>query len=552
MSHSIVNGAVFTRPWVVELMLDLAGYVASANLVDAVAYEPAAGDGAFLVQMAARLITSCRNQQRPFTDCPDAIHAYELDAVSAEIAKRAVIRRLSELDVPSNTAKLLANTWVKTGNYLLEVGEQFTQGAIFAQGNTDYVIGNPPYIRLEDIPEQENVLYRNLFATMKGRADIYIAFYELALRQLKPGGVCSFICADRWMYNQYGEELRRFITSEYSVETVIEMHHAEAFATSVSAYPAITIIRRQPQGSAVVASANPGLDGIDIPALAQTIERIRSNGDKVIHMRGVRATRTEGWFNGNEPWPCTSPERLLLLKQLERNFPLLESDETGSRIGIGVATGADAIYLTHDHDIVESDRLLPIALTDDITTGVLRWSRHYLINPWDENGLVDLAKYPKLRAYYETHRPLLYKRHVAQRMERTWYRTIDRVDPALLHKHKLYIPDIKNTIHVVLDPGTTYPHHNLYYVTSEQWDLEILGALLMSNVGRFFVECYGVRMRGGYLRMQAQYLRRIRVPRPESINREQAQALTQAFQNRDVAGATHIAYELYGIDDIPE
>jgi adenine-specific DNA-methyltransferase len=50
----------------------------------------------------------------------------------------------------------------------------------------------------------------------------------------------------------------------------------------------------------------------------------------------------------------------------------------------------------------------------------------------------------------------------------------------------------------VLDNGETYPHHNLYFIQSDDWDLEVLGGLLMSTIGQFFVESYGVRMRGGY------------------------------------------------------
>jgi hypothetical protein len=121
----------------------------------------------------------------------------------------------------------------------------------------------------------------------------------------------------------------------------------------------------------------------------------------------------------------------------------------------------------------------------------------------------------------------------------------------LIERRKLYIPDIKNTIHPVLDEGETYPHHNLYFITSDGWDLEVLGALLLSDVGRFFVECYGVRMRGGYLRMQAQYLRRIRVPSPEQISTRQARQLKQAFRARDVKAATKAALDIYNINRIP-
>jgi len=62
---------------------------------------------------------------------------------------------------------------------------------------------------------------------MAGRADLYIGFYDRALNSLRPGGVCSYICADRWMLNQYGSELRRLVTSGFAVETVIELHRAD-------------------------------------------------------------------------------------------------------------------------------------------------------------------------------------------------------------------------------------------------------------------------------------------------------------------------------------
>ena len=70
----------------------------------------------------------------------------------------------------------------------------------------------------------------------------------------------------------------------------------------------------------------------------------------------------------------------------------------------------------------------------------------------------------------------------------------------------------------------------------------------MSAVGQFFIESYGVRMRGGYLRFQAQYLRRIRVPDPRTLSAMQSHSLRDAFRHRDRQRATQVALGLYGID----
>ena|GEM_PF-5627359 len=123
---------------------------------------------------------------------------------------------------------------------------------------------------------------------------------------------------------------------------------------------------------------------------------------------------------------------------------------------------------------------------------------------------------------------------------------------SLVSEPKLFLPDIKGRIHPVLDPGTTYPHHNLYVVRPGSWDIEVLGGLLLSAVAQFVIECYAVRMRGGHLRFQAQYLRRIRVPNPRDITPDQAAALRHAFRSRDEPVATRTALAIYGIDGIPD
>lgn len=532
------RGVVYTRPWVVELLLDLAGYLPERNLVDALAVEPAAGEGAFLVQMAERLVRSCARQERPLLDCLGAIVAYEIDEASAETARQAVVAALAPLDVPASTATALAESWVKTGDYLLDAHRL---------PKADYVVGNPPYIRLEGIPDDLASLYRDAYRTMQGRADLYVAFFEAALRQLKPGGVCAYICADRWLLNQYGAALRRFVTASFAVEAVVEMHNANAFDDDVSAYPAMTSIRRAAQNRTVVASIGPAAEGTSGHELATAL-LAAMRGEASAGLPGLTLAVVESWFTGTAPWPCGSPPRLALLRYLEERFELLESETTGTKVGIGVATGCDGVFITKDRGLVESSRLLPLAMAGDTVTGHLKWSGHFLVDPWNREGLVELSEYPKFRAYVETHRDALRRRHTARKSASGWYKTIDRVTHSLTGKRKLYIPDIKNRFNPVLDTGETYPHHNLYYIWSETWDLEVLGGLLLSAVGQFFIECYGVRMRGGYLRFQAQYLRRIRVPDPRSIATDQAANLIRAFRERDRALATRVAAEVYGLE----
>jgi adenine-specific DNA-methyltransferase len=527
----------------VDLILDLAGYRADEDLAARYAVEPSAGEGAFLVPMVQRLLASLTAHGRKLSDARESIRAYELDADSAARAVQLVGRELREHGVSTLGARKLAEGWVSVDDYLL---------ASPKDRRADLVVGNPPYVRYDDLPAQALSAYRRLYPAMVGRCDIYVGFIEAGLRQLKDGGVLGLICADRWMRSAYGAELRRMITSAFGVEAVIEMHDAPAFEDVVAAYPAVIVIRRAAQGTVTVASAGPAAGPLpDGGSLADTVTGLARG--RVDAVPGFAATMADRWFRGTAPWPSLQPRQLRLLQRLEARFGPLEDDLTGTKVGIGVATGADRVYITTDPDVAEPDRVLPLAMTADTRHGALHWSGHYLVDPWKRGGgLVNLADYPRLRSYLQGRREELEGRNIAKRNTRDWYRTIDRVHHELTTQPKLYFPDMKLTSNPVLDRGETYPHHNLYYLTSRAWDLEVLGGLLFSRVAQLFIEAYCVKMRGGTLRFQAQYLRRIRVPAPDTLPEDLRDRLRQAFRSRDADAATKAAIEAYGITDLAE
>ena len=77
--------------------------------------------------------------------------------------------------------------------------------------------------------------------------------------------------------------------------------------------------------------------------------------------------------------------------------------KANAKVGIGVATGNDSVFITKDAHLVEPSRLLKLALVRDICEGTMKWSGHYLVDPWNSDGLIDLDKYPRLQAYFEKH-----------------------------------------------------------------------------------------------------------------------------------------------------
>lgn len=314
-----------------------------------------------------------------------------------------------------------------------------------------------------------------------------------------------------------------------------------AFHSDVIAYPAIFVIGR----GKVRATRIARRPEISKPVLISLARQLTSCKRPKVGGPGEELTDLA---NGAQPWLLDSTDQLTLVRRLERDVPSIE--EAGCKVGIGVATGADKAFIgRYDELDVENDRKLPLATTRDILTGEVRWRGLDVVNPFSDTGvLVDLTHYPRLKRYLEERKDEIAMRHVARKAPANWYRTIDRIYPALATTPKLLIPDIKGDAHVVYEQGRLYPHHNLYFVTAQDWNLRALRAVLLSGIARLFVATYSTRMRGGYLRFQAQYLRRIRLPHWSSVSRDTMNALIDAVNTGDVTACNQAVFKLYNLN----
>lgn len=533
-SSGEAHGVVLTKPHVVDLILDLAGYTVDRDLAAMRLLEPACGHGAFLVPAVERLVKSAARHGHSLRQLGPAISAYDIEASHVGQARAAVVRTLEALGANKSDVTHLSLTWVAHGDFLLAPRPL----------RFDVVVGNPPYIRIEQLSPKVQEEYRRRYASLYDRADLYVAFIEHGLNLLAPKGVLSFICADRWILNKYGAPLRRMLAEHFKVTCYIDLHNASPFESEVIAYPSIFAISPGKTERVHVAT-------LATASAAECASVIRTMRGDAAPSAGITVAEYDSWFDGDDPWVLSSPAHLAVLRALEARFKPIEYLE-GTRVGIGVATGNDKVYIVGADADIEPGRLVPLVMRDDIEKGRIRDARRFVINTFGENGkMVDLDAYPRLKRYLNMHGAEIKKRHVAKKNAASWFRTIDRVYPELVHVEKLLIPDIAGSNEVVYDEGHYHPHHNLYFVTSDTWNTEALGGILSSKVALFFVWSYAVKMRGGYLRFQAQYLRRIRLPTPKDVGPTLLEDLRVAFRVRDFAALDQLALRVYGITELP-
>ncbi|AEE53379.1 Eco57I restriction-modification methylase domain-containing protein [Haliscomenobacter hydrossis] len=493
-SNGNQHGLVLTKPIVVNKMLDMVGYVPSRNLSSVRIVEPAAGDGAFAIPIITRLYESSLNFGFDFEKALLNVRLYEIDPTMAAALKCRIQEKLQVLTTS------VPETLIKIEDFLLS---NFLP--------CDIVIGNPPYVRHEKIPDQQKYLYRKKFRTFTHRSDLFIAFYEKGLRMLEDNGILSFICSNRWLKNQYGKNLREFIGNHFSLDEVIDLEHTSPFEEEVIAYPAITTIRK--------AFPKKETNYFRITDLCE-LEQFSSN----LTPNRTLNLQTSNWFSTKDTGQAHEKHLDSIVNQ-------------GFIIGIGVATGSDKVFIREDFkDFVENELLLPILTSKDLKGNQLNWSGNYILNPFTAKGsLIDLELYPKANDYFQSQKEILLQRHVSKKNPKHWYRTIDRISVDLAKKEKIILPDISGNSQLFIDRGNFYLHHNLYFITGKSYkELVLLASILMSDFVKKQLLELGNKMNGGYPRWQSQNLKKLRIPVISSMPKIAREKLFDAYHRSDI------------------
>ena len=97
----------------------------------------------------------------------------------------------------------------------------------------DVVIGNPPYINIENLPViTKNYLFEN-YQACKGRTDIYIAFLEKSISILNVKGIMSFILPYAFAMQKYGEKMREMLIESHNIREIVDASSYRIFENAV-------------------------------------------------------------------------------------------------------------------------------------------------------------------------------------------------------------------------------------------------------------------------------------------------------------------------------
>ena len=223
-------GQVFTPSYIVEEILDYANYINEATIERHI-IDNSCGDGAFLKVVVSRYCEESIRQGRPIKllkhDLETYIHGIDTD----EVAFNQCIINLDEV------AKSYGVKAVKWDLY-----NQSSLTMTKFNGKMDFVVGNPPYVRVHNLDSTYNEVKQFKFAN-GGMTDLYLAFFELGFKMLSPTGKLCYITPSSWLNSVAAENMRLYILQELNLVSLTDLGHFQAFENATT-YTIISLFEK--------------------------------------------------------------------------------------------------------------------------------------------------------------------------------------------------------------------------------------------------------------------------------------------------------------------
>ncbi len=226
-------GQVFTPPFIVSAMLDYCGYTGEGVLGKQI-IDNSCGNGAFLREVAQRYISAARAAGKSDSD------------TRAELA-RHIHGVDNDRQVYEECLTGLCDVAARNGLCAVEWDVRHADSLCVRDfdGKMDFVVGNPPYVRVHNLDDTYDEVKRFNFAN-GGMTDLYLAFFELGFAMLAPGGRLCYITPSSWLTSVAATNMRRHLTQSRTLAELTDLGHFQPFENAT----AYTVISLFEQGTA--------------------------------------------------------------------------------------------------------------------------------------------------------------------------------------------------------------------------------------------------------------------------------------------------------------
>lgn len=553
-------GQYYTPQYVVDYIIDNVGITRNSKILD-----PACGSGAFLIKAYDKLkllnqeyikrisekkkhnlseenFKKWQKEELPKLESENInrilarnIHGVDLNPESVELTKVNLWLRSIQKDTPLNKLEnniacgnsLISGTEDELRKYFgddweeqrpFDWEEEFSE--IMNGGGFDVVIGNPPYVRQEELSEIKSYLQKN-YEVYHSMADLFVYFFEREMDMLTEGGYFGMIVSNKWLRAGYGINLRNFI-SKFWIEKFIDFGDLRVFPDA-TIYPCIIILRK-------INKSNPKIQVCKMETLSfDSLESYVEKNQFSVNQNEL----------GEKEWSIQSANANQLLKKITSSGIELEK-YSNSRIYRGILTGLNEAFVIDEktklelisEDPASAEIIKPIISGSEIKRyGIFPKSKYLIFIPWHfplhkVNSVSGASKnaeilfkeqYPVIYNYLITYKEKLEKRnkvetgiryewYALQRCAATYYEEFE--------KPKIVWGNLATKASFAFDGSGFYVNAPAcIFPTSSKYVLGIMNSKLMS----YFLKSICAERRGGFIEQKPVYVSKIPIKQiPES------------------------------------
>ena len=447
------HGRFYTPDFIVNSILDLSGYYGS-EILKKHAIDNSCGDGAFLCKIVQRYCNEAVEQgysnESIRADLSNYIHGIEIDETEHEKCLVNINRIAAQFGIYNVDWDVLCGNSLTIKTY---------------DGKMDYVLGNPPYVRVHNLGETFDNIKKFSFA-QNGMTDLFIVFYELGISMLNANGTLGYITPSSYFNSLAGAYMRKYLTQENLLKTVVDLKHFQAF--SATTYTAITILKKGKDNRKV---DYYGFDEQNlIPYYVETL--------------------TPDDYQIGSNYFFAKKEKLHMLQRILVNYGKCDID-----VKNGYATLCDNVFINSFK--FQSKYIIPVIKSSKGTS-------QQIFYPYDENGALIsedvLCKDEKMYQYLIDNKEKLIKRSNEKDADKYWYAFGRSQAICDTYKDKLAINSLlrsKEDFKFTKAPKGTGVYGGLYIISDTIPITEIMETLKTDEF-MSYIEILGKYKSGGY------------------------------------------------------
>ena len=434
----------------------------------------------------------------------------------------------------------------------------------------DAVIGNPPYVRQEQLTANKEFLKKAYEDVYAGKADLYTYFFARGLSVLREGGRLGFISSRQFVRAEYGKGLRKLLAGR-RIEELVDFGENPVF-DDASTFPAIFIVQNaEPAYPVRFAKVSKR----DFEELMKAPYETRAEVLKKIVKKNAELLDKDAF--SPEGWTLASTEENAILRKMEKaGVPL---GEYVGDIYYGVKTGFNKAFFIDEatrnrlinEDPKSAELIKPLLVGDDVRHYYVRWPRRYLIlipsssdfdgekgeelarvlgippHPWRDAASEEEAQrifkenYPAIFEHLSRYEERLRKR---QDQGRWWWELRPCSYYPLFEQPKIVYPVIAKYPRFYLDEKSFFINDKLFLIPGANWYLlAVLNSQAAFNALKLKLSSLGDADEGGRLELRAVHIQHLPIPAVEVSSDEDAWSwLRKAYEE---AGAGDLQSSLF-------